>query len=192
MHAYVRIRVKRVRTAVKIWLGKGHCGTLMMWEAFCMFWVALWDQFFFLRKTPFYEHGIAKIQLNSIIHASKWAQIGVSLVEFRRKSGVDDAWSLLGSFPNIIFFWKLFTFWAPNEIFSKSDAIQIPIGAHTKFRCFISRNIRRITRFHLRDRFLIFWGLPSESTLRWTPSIELPCFQDIPIFGYWPHMVPDF
>ena len=46
---------------------------------------AFWDQFFFSRKTLFCEHGIAKIQLNSIIHASKWAQNGVKLVQFRRK-----------------------------------------------------------------------------------------------------------
>ena len=56
---------------------------------------------FFTRKTLFSEHCISKIQLNYIIHASKWAQIGVKLVEFRRKSGVDDAGSLLWSFPNI-------------------------------------------------------------------------------------------
>ena len=103
--------------------------TLMMWEAFCMYWDAFWDQNLFMRKTPFSEHGIAKIQLNSIIHATQWAQIGVELVQFWRKSGVDDAGSLLGSFPHIIFIPKKFTFIdTPPRMFSKSGAIQIPIG----------------------------------------------------------------
>ena len=67
---------------------------------------AFWDQIIFSRKNLFYEHGIANIQLNSIMHATKWAQIGVKLAEFRRKSGVADAGSLWRSFPNIFYFKK--------------------------------------------------------------------------------------
>ena len=70
-------------------------------------------------KTLFSEHGIPKIQLNYIIHASEWAQIGVKLVLFRRKSGADDAGSLFRSFPNINFFLKIFHFFDPPPNFFK-------------------------------------------------------------------------
>ena len=85
----------------------------------------------------------------------------------------------LPCFPDI----PIFGSWTPK--FFEVRRHTNPIGAQPKFRASISRNIRRITRFHLWDLFLIFWGPLSESTLRWTPSIELPCFPDIPIFGSW-------
>ena len=47
------------------------------------------------------------------MHATKWAQIGVKLVQFGGKSGVDDAGSLLGSFPNIKKIRQNFTFSTP-------------------------------------------------------------------------------
>ena len=90
------------------------------------------------------------------------------------------------------FFLKIFTFLTPPPEFFLSPApYKFLQGAQPKSRYFISRNIRRSTRFHLWDHFLIFWGPPSESTLRWTPSIDLRCFQDIPFLATDPHMAPD-
>ena len=40
---------------------------------------------FFPRKTLFSEHGVAKTQLNSPLHASKWGPKWVNSVEFGRK-----------------------------------------------------------------------------------------------------------
>ena len=40
---------------------------------------------FFSRKSRFSEHGVAKTQLNSTIHASKMGQKWVNSVEFGRK-----------------------------------------------------------------------------------------------------------
>ena len=162
----------------KIWLGYWHCGTLMMSEAFCMFCDAFCAQFFFEKNAVFwarYRQNTAKFHHT----CRKKGPNRVNLDEFRRKSGVDDAGSLLWSFPNIKKIRKKFAFWP----LLKSGAIQILWGQEPNFGGFISRNIRRITRFVLWDLFLIFWGPLSESTLRWTPSIDLPRFPYIRIFG---------
>ena len=52
---------------------------------------------------------------------------------------------------------QTYPFLAPGpRNFSKSGAIQILQGAQPDFGASISRNIRRITTFHLWDLFLIF------------------------------------
>ena len=48
-------------------------------------WHHIWRGNVFSRKTLFYAHGVAKIQLNSTRHASKRGRNWVKSVEFRRK-----------------------------------------------------------------------------------------------------------
>ena len=59
---------------------------------------------------------------------------GCNWSNFGGKSGVDDAGSLLGSFPNIIFFRKKIHF-LPPPIFSKSGPMQIHVEAQPKYTC---------------------------------------------------------
>ena len=74
----------------------------------------LLESIFFSRKTLFSEHGVAKIQLNSTLHASKRGPNWVKSVEFGGKSGIDDVGSLLGSFQNIKKIRQNFTFSTPH------------------------------------------------------------------------------
>ena len=108
---------------------------------------------------------------------------GCNWSNFGGKSGVDDAGSLLGSFPNIIFFRKKIHFLPPPEFFRSPAPCKFQEGAQPKFRCFISRNIRRITRFAPWDIFLICYGPQSKSTLRGARSNDLPWFPDTPYIG---------
>ena len=65
-------------------------------------WRHIWRGNVFSRKLLFSEHGVAKKQLNSTRHSSKWGPNWVKSVEFGwkkwRRRGVE---SVLGSFTNI-------------------------------------------------------------------------------------------
>ena len=80
-------------------------------------------------------------------------------------------------------------FWPPPNFFQVRRHANS--GAQPKFRCFIFRNIRRITRFAPWDIFLICYGPQSKSTLRWARSNDLPWFPDTPYIGTTgPAMIP--
>ena len=88
---------------------------------------------FFLEKISFSEHGVCKTQLKLTMQTSKWAPMGVKLIDFRRKSDVDDVGSLfepICAIKNRNFFDFL-----PSKIISKSGPMQIHVEAQPKYAC---------------------------------------------------------
>ena len=69
----------------KIWFGKWHCGTLMMWEAFCMFWDAFWDQIGRNHEIHIHTKQTQHIELRPLNDTSKMfcASNGNTLVGYR-------------------------------------------------------------------------------------------------------------
>ena len=73
-------------------------------------WHHIWRGNVFSRKSLFSEHGMAKTQLNSPLHASKWGPKWVKSVEFGWEKWHRWCGKPLGSFPNIKKISKKFTF----------------------------------------------------------------------------------
>ena len=141
---------------------------------------------FFLRKTLFSEHGTANIRLNSIIHASQWAQVREKLVEFRRKKWCRWCGKPFGIISEHKKISKKFAFWP----LLKSGAIQILWGQEPNFGGFISRNIRRITRFHLWDLFSYFEVLCRNPLSDGPHRSIYPGFQTYPFSGKFHFLAP--
>ena len=144
-------------------------------------------QFFSSGKTLFSEHGIAKIQLNSLMHASEWAQIGVKLVLFQRKKWCRWCGKPFGIISEHNFLWKIFTFLTPSRIFSKSGTIQIPIGGqnlgvsyleiYVELRDFTSGAFFHILRSSVRIHCQM------DPIDRFTPVSRHTHFRQISLFG---------